>query len=299
MSDGSSMLLMGLKGSGKTSFLAALWHLVESNELPTGLTAPKLQPDRQYLNRIRDSWLRFEEVGRTSLRSQEVVSLLLNDSQTEGTVSITVPDLSGEVFRLQWATRRANRQYVEFASGSSGLLLLIHPANVDAGTRIPLSKEDVAIAASSESSNSNFSERVPGATRDWSANFSPTQVQLVDLLQMLFEIRVSAAPLRIAVMISAWDLIKEPILPSSWLERRLPLLFQYLVANSETLEFRTYGISALGGDLHTDRRRLQDEPLPSRRIKVVENQFDPHGDLTAPIRFLLGLSDLRPKVSGG
>jgi hypothetical protein len=98
------------------------------------------------------------------------------------------------------------------------------------------------------------------------------------------------------VIVSAWDLIKDPVLPSSWLEGRFPLLSQFLVANSNVMPFRVYGISALGGDLQKDLHRLQTVSVPSRRIKVVENILEPHSDITSPIRFLLKLDTDRPKL---
>src|SRR4051812_5565967 len=122
MSSGSRLLLIGLRGSGKTSYLAALWHLVEAGELPTALVTSELQPDRQHLNRIRDNWLQFQEVGRTSLRSQEVISLLLRDTVTGTRIDMTLPDLSGELFRLQWATRKATKFYADLAADPLGVM---------------------------------------------------------------------------------------------------------------------------------------------------------------------------------
>ena len=98
MSTGSRLLLLGLRGSGKTTFLAALWHLLEAGEIPSALTLDSLQPDRSYLNRIRNSWLSAKEVGRTSIRTVESVSLSLREGSTNKRVEITIPDLSGDPF---------------------------------------------------------------------------------------------------------------------------------------------------------------------------------------------------------
>ena len=133
--------------------------------------------------------------------------------------------------------------------------------------------------------------------REWSSDLTPTQVQLVELLQFVAFLRSTPEPLRIAVVVSAWDLVRDQIPPISWLESHLPLLFQFLVANSDAAPFRAYGISAIGGDLLKDLDRLQEETVPSRRIKVVENGLEPHGDLTAPIRFLLALDGDRSRAA--
>ncbi len=293
MSNGSRLLLIGLRGSGKTSYLAALWHLVEAGELPTALVTSELQPDRHYLNGIRDNWLKFREVGRTSLRSQEMLSLLLRDAKTDATIDITLPDLSGELFRLQWATRKATRQYADFAAKASGVLLFIHPTAVEKSPRIAFPMGE-AETSSKEGAQDNDAAKL----REWSSDLTSTQVQLVEVLQFVKYLRSSNKPASIAVVVSAWDLVRDSILPSSWLESHLPLLSQFLTSNAEVAPFRVYGVSALGGDLQKDLQRLQGEDVPSRRIRVVDNKLQAHGDLTAPIRFLLELDKERMKSVG-
>jgi ABC-type dipeptide/oligopeptide/nickel transport system ATPase subunit len=293
MSSGSRLLLVGLRGSGKTSYLAALWHLIEAGEIPTSLASSQLQPDRQYLNRIRDSWLTFQQVGRTSLRSPETVSLLLRDAATNANIHITLPDLSGELFRLQWVTRRAALPYAQFAADCSGILLLIHPAGVKRGSRIPWPDEFTPAKEAEHPPQPPTQESSMAATtdvpREWSHDLSPTQVQLVELLQFVAYLRSTIKAPRVAVIVSAWDLVRDPIVPASWLESHFPLLFQFLVANADTVPFRVYGVSALGGDLEKDLKQLQDQAVPSHRIRVIDSNLPAHSDLTAPIRFLLAL----------
>ncbi|MEQ1871229.1 MAG: hypothetical protein ABL961_14535 [Vicinamibacterales bacterium] len=283
MSAGSRLLLAGLRGSGKTSFLAALWHLVESRELPTALSAPQLQPDRAHLNRIRDSWLQFMPVGRTSLRSQEVVSLVLRESATGAAVAVSLPDLSGELFRLQWATRKAGTFYADLALNASGIVLFLHVDAVRRSSRIgpaPRFDEEGHIEQAP-------AEPETARVREWQYDDAPTQVQIVELIQFARFLRADSTPLAVAVVLSAWDLVREPILPAAWLEGYLPLLSQYLTANQEMMPSRVYGVSALGGDLEKDLTRLQAESTPSRRIRVVEDEIEPTHDLTAPLRFVL------------
>jgi len=297
MSDGFSLLLLGLRGSGKTSFLAALWHLVEASEVPTSLRASELQPDREYLNRIRDTWLKLQEFGRTTLRVQETVSMKLADTTAGSSVVISVPDLSGELFRLQWVTRKATTRYAEFAGNAAGIFLFIHPRAVKKVPLIRVGDEGGGPSVNEEvkvqSGASGRTEQVARSNTpvQWSPDLSPTQVQLVELLQFTNWLRSQKTSPRIAVIVSAWDLVREPILPLSWVETRLPLLFQFLVANRSTAPFRIYGVSALGGDLEADLAQLQSETVAAHRIKVVDRSLQPHNDLTAPIRFLLGLDD--------
>ncbi len=54
--DSRHILLMGLQSTGKTSFLAALWYMVDQQEVPCALTVQSLQGDRTYLNAICKAW---------------------------------------------------------------------------------------------------------------------------------------------------------------------------------------------------------------------------------------------------
>ena len=121
----------------------------------------------------------------------------------------------------------------------------------------------------------------------WDPDKTPTQVQLVDLLQFHI-LRVNVrSPFRIAVIVSAWDLVcGENMSPEEWFAARLPLLDQYLKANHEMCAVRIYGVSAQGGDVEKDAESLQDEYNPSKRIIVVGKGCNAN-DLTAPIRWLM------------
>jgi hypothetical protein len=253
---------------------------VEAGELPAAWVVSELQPDRQYLNRIRDSWLTFEPVGRTSVRSEEIVSLVLRDSATGAAIDLSLPDLSGELFRLQWETRRASALYANLAAHTCGVLLFLHAEDVRRSERIsPKLEAGSEIQASETADGASFVE--------WTPKLAPTQVQLVEMLQFASLLHVDPRPIRIGVVISAWDLVKEPVRPTDWLESQLPLLSQFLESNQRETPYRVFGVSAQGGDLEKDKSRLQAETVPTKRIRVVGNALEPSSDLTAPLRFLL------------
>lgn len=279
--------MLGLKGSGKTTYLAALWHFLESGEVSDAITLPRLQPHRDYLNSIRNTWLKMEPAGRTSLRSLNEAALSLRHHETGEDFEVVLPDLSGESFKQQWATRRATTSFKEFASNCHGVLLFIHPASYQ--RTHPIKPKEAE-----EGEVSEGEVRPIPVSQTWTPEQSSTQVQLVDLLQILIALRKRADGLRVAVVISAWDLINPALTPDGWLDRRLPLLSQFLRANSDWISSEIFGVSAQGGDLASDRDRLMDFSLASERCSAVMGNNLSRVSLTTPLQFLL---DIRPSLA--
>jgi hypothetical protein len=109
------------------------------------------------------------------------------------------------------------------------------------------------------------------------------------------------SPLKIAVIISAWDLVeKAPSLgkfmateipkdPQRFLSRHWPLLDQFLQSQSSIFHFRVFGVSARGGGNAPDEiERMTNLDRPRDRILVVDGMHRSN-DLTRPVRWLLGL----------
>src|ERR1700733_11427530 len=259
----SNLLMIGLRGSGKTTYLAALWNYLESAEIDDQIRVPKLQPDRDYLNAIRNNWLALKTVGRTSLRTTGAVSVSLEYKPTSSRVELTLPDLSGEYYRLQWSKRKASNSYVEFARECTGAFLFVHAADI---------RRTHAIKAKSLDDGHDIEDEgrqgLPVST-NWTPEQSSTQVQLVDILQLLLALRNAETGMRVAVIISAWDLIKVPVSPAGLLESRAPLLSQFLRANEDWIASEVFGVSSQGGDLTNDRDRLLSAASASSRCSAV------------------------------
>lgn len=276
MTASTTYLVAGLPKAGKTTFLAALWQGLESGEIPGSLRLGSIaQHEQTYLNRIRDSWLKCEELQRTTMADEQAatVPFLAQDGQTE---ALVFPDLSGESFQNQWATRQWTREFAELADQCRGCLLFVNPEHVrGAHSLADAHYANPAAAAGDDSAT------------PWEPSIAPTQVVLVDLLQALARRASTNGVLRLALVVSAWDIVKcEQFTPDAWIARRLPLLSQYLAANGESLQLRIFGISALGGRLHSDRDRLLQFTIPSDRVEVI---CDAHSsaDITWPVRWLL------------
>ena len=93
--------------------------------------------------------------------------------------------------------------------------------------------------------------------RKWQPKMGVTQAKLCDLVEQIVELRHGTLP-PVAVVISAWDTVREELTPEEWLPWRLPLLAQWLNATDVRCEHKLFGISAQGGDLgdHVVRAQL-------------------------------------------
>ena len=135
-----------------------------------------------------------------------------------------------------------------------------------------------------------------GPTVSWSPRLAPTQVQLVDLLQLLRASPLDVGRRRLAVMLSAWDKARdEGLAPADYLKAKLPLLDQYLRRGSDGWDYRIYGLSAQGGDYDRvgkdvrkvpDAEELRNLDRPSTRIQLLGPVPETH-DLTEPLAWLM------------
>jgi hypothetical protein len=275
-------LVIGLPESGKTTFLAALYHVVTTDEVPGALELAELHGNRDHVSRIHSAWLRCEEVGRTAASGEGVVSLRLRDrSATEEIVEVIFADMMGESFQAQWTEREWSSDYARMVGRAAGALLFVHPNTLVEPHRLDLQDELLAELPSEPRDEGEE------PTEPWSPDTAPTQVQLVELLQFIAHGR-NSEPIQLAVVISAWDLLgRKATKPKEWVTRRLPLLDQYLRANPDLFELRIYGVSAQGGTLDGESRdTLLAQQRPSDRIIVVGEGATDH-DLTAPVRWTL------------
>lgn len=309
---GKAIVAMGLPESGKTTFLAALWHLLTNKKVLVRLSLVKLAAEEApYLHAIATRWARAKKQERTFHFGNKTVKLTLKSEGGE-VFDLTFPDIAGEAFSQMWEMRECTTAVVD-ALRVTGVLLFIHvdkikppgwvaddaalaeglgdaPVEADANAA-PDSPANVPANASAESP----SEGQAGGTVAWKPESSPTQVQLVDMLRCLQAPPLNVGPRKLAVVLSAWDKVEDDeVSPERFLELHLPLLHQYLAHGlSAGWAHRTFGVSAQGAEYDdvegapsAEADRMRDMEVPSQRIKVVVGHATSH-DLTEPVNWLL------------
>ena len=192
---------------------------------------------------------RAQEQIHTEMASEKLVAMNLKDNGGRK-VRITFPDLSGESYQQMWEARECNPQLAEILGSGEGVLLFVHADRV---------KRPIGVAeATAQAAALGGHLPTPTISEKWHPKDAPTEVQLVELLQLLRCNALRARASRVAIMLSAWDKVEDEGLdPETFLARELPLLDQYLRQGTDSWDFRIYGLSAQGGDYEPQLREGQ------------------------------------------
>lgn len=281
----SDVAIIGLPESGKTTLLAALWHMVREKGARTRLTFAGLsQGNYEHLNSLAKRWRSGKRQQRTQLAGTTAVSMRLADSSGR-TIEVSFPDSPGEEFSRMWERRELD-EAMHASLLSPAIVLVINGDKI----RFPIwIVERNAIQA-----GLGLAPEV-AEVADWMAELAPTQVQVLELLQFLMSGTLDIGPRRLAVLISAWDIVEgDGLSPEEVLRVQLPLLDQYLRNGRDPWTWRVWGVSAQGGiyedvdsnEVLSETEVLRELSRASDRIKVIDGGVT-STDITAPLDWLI------------
>lgn len=288
----ASFVVMGLPESGKTTFLAALWHLIESDEAECSLVLDGYDGDLTYLNKIAEAWRTFQKVPRTSQVGDMTVSFNLMNRYTGVRGTAFFPDLAGEVFDQQVVERRCRPDFVAEVSEDDGILFFIS-ANVTEDTlsvvelnaRLGMPQNE----AGDGDAQSKDAKQETDLRLEWQPHILPKQVKIVQILSDLLRRPFEQRTRRIAILISAWDLATSMNLtPRLWLAKHMPLVDQFLRTNAQLFQHEIFGVSAQGVSLENAEAIIEVAklPTPSNRVQIVGPSDTGH-DITSPLIWLM------------
>ncbi len=308
-------MMMGLPDSGKSTFVAALWEVVRSLDVPEAMTLGILNGDYTYINKLHKLWSEGKRLPRTEVGQEGIISIPLRNRSSKHNsseqIEIILPDLSGESFDQQWEMRIMPTEYRTHLIEATGLLFFVHSQKFNPGdllsfrtaelekllesddddkegTKVDDQVAEVRVARAestppSEGTAAPIINPVPFEPKN-----APTQTKIVDLLQQALWLTEPERLRKVALIISAWDLVQDRVgSPSEWVDTAMPLLSQFLNSNTERFGSRIYGISAQGGE-YSDKTTvaLLNKRNASERIKVLDGKIE-HNNITAPLQWLM------------
>lgn len=274
------VVMLGMPEAGKSTFLGALWHSA-NRAVPeeAALTVRAVGPDSEYLNKMSHAWLNGETFDRTDMNETRPNTMTLRADGQDNEVMI--PDFSGELSKKAYREAQWPPQLADAVAEADGVLLFVHLEDLTSPSLIAWVEE-----VSGETSQED-----PIPQEPWDPDDAPTVVKLVGLLELVAASQEKKnRPIRVALIISAWDLVNPATDdPAGWFSERGALLAQFLRNNTDKFEHTIYGISAQGGVLSgATRKRLLGYKKPSNRIRVVVQGAESH-DITAPLKWVLSI----------
>src|ERR1044072_7660997 len=279
------LLLVGLQETGKTSFLALFYLTVVHDEGLLGLAS--FQNYREHLNRISRRLMECEAAVHTRVAEKGSLLLSLEVKATGEPVELRIPDLSGETWEEAVEQRLWTESVDQQVRQSDAVLVFMAADKLDAG----VTKGDADHAAKElgvEVPASKPQRNNPEAKQVKMKGKPPTQVQLVDLLQLTVEQR-GKRPARACIMISALDTQPSESAPREFIRNSMPLLDQYLQANADWLTVSVFGVSVQGGSLLDDEERKQLAPQDPHKRAFILGQGGEQVPIGTPVEWVLGL----------
>jgi hypothetical protein len=280
--------LIGLPRTGKSTYLGALWNLIQDDD-DASIHEVQVKGDRSYLQFLGERVASLEEIRRTDVESEEAFQVTVG-LLSRPSIELYIPDLSGETLRILVEDREWHGLLQAAIKGAHGILLFVHPNRVRQPIRTNFTDEMVtefltitpSIEEGDEVENTNESNESPR----FKSRFACTAAQLIDAIENILDDMKGDPPIRLGIIISAWDEVDGQVTPQEWMEQELPAVWSLCQSNSDLLEVAIFGVSALGGRLPEER-----EDLLLKR-SVYERAFACEGDgspapLSRPLEWAL------------
>lgn len=277
MSQARTIAMLGLPRTGKSTYLGALWRLVQDKEVP-GIWEVDFRGDRSHINMLADQVSASIEIERTEVDTTEGFQLEVGFSG-DHSARLDIPDLSGEATRELVEKRVWRKGLADTIQRADAIMLFVHPDTL----AIPVPANFIGEDDASE--GDEVAEEL-----DFPVEKACTAAKLIELLENVVDIRPDLWPIRIAVIISAWDRVNCNRAPSDWLEERLPGVAGVITSNPNQVHAAIYGVSAQGGRLPSEKDAL----LAKGGVRMRVFAADPAGNsvgLWDPLRWALGFDE--------
>ena len=285
-----SIILVGGPDTGKTTFIGRLWLALRTGS--GALTASETPDQIKYVEGI----VRYLHQGSFAPRTDQnlevdqgsiTIPLGLDESLEEKIAELIIPDISGEIWKKAVETTELAPERMAQLEDAAGVLLFVRvlsDQNVN-----PLDWVNAAELMKCQGDNAQPDKM-------------PTQVMLCELLRFLelkLPDRTAGRKPRIAVIITAWDLLDNDSSaagPRAYLEKEYPL-FVGRLADLDRFDIAIFAMSIVGGDPEADEE-FREELLNSDFESVGFLQFDHDGtvekinDFTFPVAWVIGTQDI-------
>ena len=318
-----SIVLLGGPDSGKTNYVGRLWPSFKKRK--GVLRAERMPDDIAYVDGAVEHLMQGSFAPRSD-RNLEVgradFSISVRGANGEGALTeLMVPDISGELWTRTVASFEISQEWLDVLNEAEGAVVFVRALSdqnvkpldwVTARNILRLDADDeLAIEAAAGGGNEPMAAAEADAPMAEAKHESsdaveqpsepdlPTQVLLCELLRYLdlcLANRADGGRPHVAVVVAAWDLLDAEVRaggPIAYLRREFPL-FAGRIADTDRLDLKLFGLSAVGGDLESDeefRKRFFEQDITEQGWVVVEDEggtWTEVADVMLPIAWAMG-----------
>ena len=279
----ASVVVLGGPDSGKSNYIARLWTALREKK---GELVEAVQPtDIDFVLEAAEHLFQGQFIHRSEQTEDRRDFEVTVRSRSNGKqAKIVVPDISGELWWRAVTDLDVSPDLMEDMRAASGALLFLRE-----GSDQNVQPLDWITAKKYLSKMKVVDDKGP-----------PTQVMLCELIRFL-ELTLARRPdggkPRLAVVVSAWDLVGVDVFergPLSYLEEEYPMLAGRL-DDVSTLDVQVFGLSVVGGNLDEEgfKKTFLERGIDGHgwvAIRAADNgtwAADP--DLTKPVAWAIGL----------
>lgn len=249
-----SIILIGGPDTGKTNYVARLWHAL--NAKTGALHSVEIPSDISFVEDTIAHLFEGDFAPRSSLTEDSRRDFVISVQAAEGgtTTELVIPDISGELWLNAVLSSEISSDWMDELRVADGAVLFVRV--LSALNERPLDW----VTAGKLLADLGEEEGRTGL---------PTQVLLCELLRFLevsLAKRSNGDRPRVAIVVSAWDLIDDEIAangPESFIASEFPMLAGKLLGMS-SLDVRVFGLSVVGGDIGAS---------PEYRDKFLDTEF--------------------------
>lgn len=283
-----SVVLVGGKDAGKTNYLGRLWMSLDAE---TGVIAKRgLPPQIEYLRTIASSLNSGEFAARSAPGTFVSTSIPVKWNGGSSTGQLDVPDCGGELWEKIHREREWDSKWERAINSMAGCILFFRGTSEENVESLNWSNNSDVMTCLNQTADAKVDNQKP-----------PTQVVLVDWLQCLSiayrDVQKSEEPLRVAIVLSAWDEVpkeQQNADPDDYLSCNLPLLHDFLAGNPSLYTYKSFGVSLVGGKLSKEntpfkRKYLKEDPHKTGYVVLSSNKkVLKSSDLTLPLAWAFG-----------
>lgn len=296
-----AVLLIGGPETGKSNFLFRAWTNIFAG---TGsVEKDGMPPDAEYLRTGAESQLRGEFAGHTSQEGQVISSIPIRQKSPGGNrAMLKVPDIDGEQINRIYHSRKWSRDWESLITENTAYLFFVRVNSPQTVAPLDWITCHALYGGAPPPATAVLNQQGLNSKAAENKVDTPTQVVLVDWLQFIVHAVHNKFPQamrpRVGIVVTGWDCVANDFQggPFEWIRENMPLLHQFCVTNTDSLEFAFFGSSIFSGDPQNDPDFADEiHHKDPRKLGYIKHSPDNResNDFTLPIAWALGWSPAR------